>query len=178
MSPVSKGYRPRATTESGHRPARVLRQHTADEANRQIKKDNVSSAKDAEVNEFDQNRFLILYLTISNLKHKRATVFSSIFVFVLEFQLVIKKYFYSMDLDSESREKGLPTIFKYSGTGNEVYVCGELMSFIFFPFIREKKILTAMSHCLACCYKFNVFFSFDRYFSVLFAFSCNENRSA
>jgi hypothetical protein len=32
-----------------------------------------------------------------------------------------------MDLDSESREKGLPTIFKYSGAGNEVYVCGKLI---------------------------------------------------
>jgi len=30
----------------------------------------------------------------------------------------------SIGLDGESREKGLPTIFKYSGTGNEVYVCG------------------------------------------------------
>ena len=28
--------------------------------------------------------------------------------------------------DGESREKGLPTIFKYQGQGKEVYVCGKI----------------------------------------------------
>ena len=33
----------------------------------------------------------------------------------------------------ESKEKGLPTIFKYQGTGKEVFVCGEL-NFLRFSF--------------------------------------------
>jgi hypothetical protein len=27
---------------------------------------------------------------------------------------------------AETKEKGLPTIFKYQGTGKEVFVCGEI----------------------------------------------------
>ena len=30
--------------------------------------------------------------------------------------------------EGESREKGLPTIFKYQGQGKEVYVCGKSTS--------------------------------------------------
>lgn len=85
LSPVNKGgYRPRATTESGQRPSRPMRQTTLDESGRHNKTDLGSSVDSG--NE----------------------VFAS-----------------SVENDPEvSREKGLPTIFKYQGQGKEVYVCG------------------------------------------------------
>jgi hypothetical protein len=86
LSPVNKGgYRPRATTESGQRPSRPMRQTTLDESGRHNKTDLGSSVDSG--NE----------------------VFAG-----------------SVENEPEpSREKGLPTIFKYQGQGKEVYVCGK-----------------------------------------------------
>lgn len=87
LSPVNKGYRPRATTESGQRP-RPMRQQTLDETGRHNKLDShLGSSVDSE-----------------------------------------NRTFSGPGVDGEvgeSKEKGLPTIFKYQGSGKEVFVCGE-----------------------------------------------------
>jgi len=87
LSPVNKGYRPRATTESGQRP-RPMRQQTLDDSGRHNKMDShLGSSVDSE-----------------------------------------NRNFSGPGVDGEvgePKEKVLPTIFKFQGTGKEVYVCGE-----------------------------------------------------
>jgi len=112
LSPVNKGgYRPRATTESGQRPSRPMRQTTLDESGRHNKTDLGSSVDSG--NE----------------------VFAS-----------------SVENDPEvSREKGLPTIFKYQGQGKEVYVCGKDMIrpgvLNLFGFVRKFKCTPQQIDC-------------------------------